>query len=84
MSKTKRFHHNRIFIAAVLSCCVLPAVAVWGQAPAASAPLAPTDVVLTVGNLKITAAEFEKLIQLLPPQFAGAVGALGKRGFADQ
>lgn len=83
MSRTKWFHFSRILIAAGLFYA-LPAAALWGQAPAAPPPASPTDVVLTVGNIKITAEEFEKLTQFLPPQFAGAVGALGKRGFADQ
>jgi hypothetical protein len=44
----------------------------------------PNDVVLTVGDRKITMAEFEKITESLPPQFAGALAQLGKRGFADQ
>ena len=84
MFQTKRFHFSRMVSGAVLFCCALQTVVVRGQAPAAAAPVAPTDVVLTVGNVKLTAAEIEQLIQYLPPQFAGAVGALGKRGFADQ
>jgi hypothetical protein len=44
----------------------------------------PNDVVLTVGDRKITLEEFEKITQSLPPQFAGALAQLGKRGFADQ
>ncbi|OFV96238.1 MAG: hypothetical protein A3H28_10230 [Acidobacteria bacterium RIFCSPLOWO2_02_FULL_61_28] len=84
MFQTKRFHFSGMVSGAVLFCCALQTGVVWGQAPAASAPVAPTDVVLTVGNVKLTAAEIEQLIRYLPPQFAGAVGALGKRGFADQ
>jgi hypothetical protein len=41
-------------------------------------------VVLTVGNQKVTLAEFEKIASSLPPQFSGALAQLGKRGFADQ
>ena len=39
---------------------------------------------MTVGDLKITAAEFEKLAATLPQQYSGAVQSLGKKGFADQ
>ena len=39
---------------------------------------------MTVGDRKITAAEFEKLGASLPQQYAGAVQSLGKKGFADQ
>jgi parvulin-like peptidyl-prolyl isomerase len=37
-----------------------------------------------VGDRKITAEEFERITAALPPQFAGAMAQLGKRGFADQ
>ena len=55
--------------------------------PAASgAPttVSPDEVVLTVGDTKITAKEFEALIRFLPPEVAGAVPNLGERGFAEQ
>jgi hypothetical protein len=44
----------------------------------------PNDVVLTVGDRKITLQEFEKITESLPPQFASAISQLGKSGFADQ
>jgi PPIC-type peptidyl-prolyl cis-trans isomerase-like protein len=47
-------------------------------------PLGPDEVVLTVGNQKITAAEFEKMTKALPPDAAGALAAMGKRGFAER
>ena len=52
--------------------------------PAASAAVGPDEVVLTVGDWKITAAEFENAVASLPPQFRGALSTLGKRGFAEQ
>jgi len=44
----------------------------------------PDEVVLTVGDTKITAREFEELTQGLPPEVAGAVASMGKRGFAER
>jgi len=86
--KSERFHLGRIVISTAVLCGTLAGVTRPGQAPAPqgsqSAPLAPTDVVLTVGNQKITLAEFEKIASSLPPQFSGALAQLGKRGFADQ
>ena len=68
--------------------CAAPAGVLQAQAPeqstAAQTPLAPTDVVLTVGDRQITMEEFERITGSLPPQFAGALAQLGKRGFVDQ
>ena len=47
-------------------------------------PVGPEEVVITVGNFKITAAEFEKIAASLPPQFSGAMNTMGKKAFADQ
>ncbi len=52
--------------------------------PANAAPVGPDEVVLTIGEVKITAAEFEKVMAALPPQFGGTVNSMGKRGFAEQ
>ncbi|MCZ6751131.1 MAG: hypothetical protein O7E51_04790, partial [Acidobacteria bacterium] len=49
-----------------------------------AAPVGPDEVVLTVGDVKVTAAEFEKVLVALPPQFGGTVNSMGKRGFAEQ
>jgi len=40
--------------------------------------------VLTVGETKITAAEFEHIVSALPPQFRAMMATLGKKGFAEQ
>ncbi|OFW02228.1 MAG: hypothetical protein A3G20_02635 [Acidobacteria bacterium RIFCSPLOWO2_12_FULL_59_11] len=54
-------------------------------APSSASESASSDeVVLTVGTKKITAAEFEKIISSLPPQYSGAVATLGKKAFVDQ
>ncbi|MCH7977923.1 MAG: peptidylprolyl isomerase [Acidobacteria bacterium] len=52
--------------------------------PANAAPVGPDEVVLTIGEVKVTAAEFEKVLVALPPQFGGTVNSMGKRGFAEQ
>ena len=52
--------------------------------PAAQAPIGPDEVVMTVGDLKITAAEFDTLTRALPPDAAGALASMGKRGFAER
>lgn len=53
-------------------------------APVTGPAVGPDEVVLTIGEVKITAAEFEKVMAALPPQFAGTVNSMGKRGFAEQ
>src|SRR5258708_22627052 len=47
-------------------------------------PGAPGDVVLTVGDTKLTAAEFDTLLRSLPPDAAQALASMGKRGFAER
>ena len=83
----------RLALAAILYLAAGTVRNGWGQAtpappPAPAAPpaasVAPDDVVLTIGERQITKAEFESIAQALPPQFAGAMGQLGPRGFADQ
>lgn len=73
-----------MILPAALLSCVLFATARQVQAQDAPSPVGPNDVVLIVGDRKITKAEFEKITKSLPPQFAGALAQLGKRGFADQ
>jgi peptidyl-prolyl cis-trans isomerase C len=50
----------------------------------AAAPAGSDAVVMTVGDQKITAAEFEKIVSALPPQFQDSLERMGKRGFAEQ
>ncbi len=85
MRKPLRYFVSRILWPAALCSCTVSAAAL--QAPAQDAPqppLAPTDVVLTVGDRQITLEEFEGITESLPPQFAGAVAQLGMGGFANQ
>ncbi|MSO19090.1 MAG: hypothetical protein EXQ56_01280 [Acidobacteria bacterium] len=42
------------------------------------------EVVLAVGNIKITAAEFKEILGSLPPQFAALYGQMGAKAFAEQ
>ena len=83
MLKPFQFSFGRILLPAALLFCALFAVGRL-QAQDAPSPVGPDDVVLAVGDRKITMEEFEKIIESLPPQFAGALSQLGKRGFADQ
>jgi len=50
----------------------------------ATGSVAPHETVLKVGETALTAAEFEKMVQALPPQFAAALQTIGRRGFAQQ
>ncbi len=44
----------------------------------------PTKVVLTVGDLKITAGQYDEIIQSLPAQSQAAVRSMGKRAFGER
>lgn len=52
--------------------------------PAVTAPVAPDKVVLTVGDEKVTAGEFEQLVDALPEQFRANARGPNKRQFAEQ
>ena len=59
-----------------------PAVALQPPAPiAASVP--PETVILTVGDEKITAAEFDRMIDMIPEQYRTQMRTTGRRQFAD-
>jgi parvulin-like peptidyl-prolyl isomerase len=50
----------------------------------AAAPNVPPDkVVLTIGDVKITAAQFDHIINSLPPQFQANARGAGRKQFAD-
>src|SRR5262245_40884886 len=55
-------------------------------APAPGAPLAQgfDKVVLSVGDEKMTAGEFEKFVETLPEQYRAAAKGAGKRQVAEQ
>jgi len=71
-----------------------PATPPATPAPAASAPAAapaapakevsPDDVVLTVGDEKITRKHYEALLQNVPGQFQQVARSMGKKQFAQQ
>jgi hypothetical protein len=80
---------GKMAILAALACLALPPEALRGQqsseaAPASAQSVNPEEVVLTVGETKITAAEFEQIVSALPPQFRAMMATLGKKGFAEQ
>jgi len=52
--------------------------------PPAAAPAAFDKVILTVGETKITAGEYEQLVDSLPEQFRAAARGPNKRQFAEQ
>ncbi len=61
----------------------VPAASVVPAAPAAPA-VDPNKVVMTVGDQKITAKEFETFLQGLPEQYKNAAAGPMKRQIADQ
>ena len=44
----------------------------------------PDKVVLTIGDEKITAAEYDELVKSMPPQYQQYAKGAGKRAFAEQ
>jgi peptidyl-prolyl cis-trans isomerase C len=53
-------------------------------APGASAAVPPDKVVLTIGDEKITAAEFDKMLERIPPQYRAQMRTpQGRRNFAE-
>ena len=60
-----------------------PTVTIQPAAPAAAAPVPPDKVVLTIGDEKITAAEFDHLIDMLPAQYRQQIRTTGRRRFAE-
>lgn len=47
-------------------------------------PVPPDKVVLTIGSEKVTAGEFEQLVEALPEQYRAAARGPNKRQFAEQ
>ena len=71
-----------LFVVASRAQCQEPRAA--AETPGTPAMVSPDEVVLTVGDRKFTAAEFEKIVSGLPPQFRATLASLGKKGFAEQ
>ena len=82
MFNPQELSFRRVVLPAALLASALFAPA--GRTQDSPNPVGPNDVVLTVGDRKITKEEFEKITENLPQQFAGALAQLGTRGFADQ
>jgi peptidyl-prolyl cis-trans isomerase C len=60
-----------------------PSVTLSTEEPKAMPSVPPDKVVVTVGDQKITAAEFDQIIQSLPPQYQGNARGAGRKQFAD-
>lgn len=64
-----------------------PRVVITPATPSLSppaAPVPPDKVVLTIGSEKVTAGEFEQLVDALPEQYRAAARGPNKRQFAEQ
>jgi parvulin-like peptidyl-prolyl isomerase len=61
----------------------LPTVSLSSDANAGSPNVAPDKVVLTIGDTKITAAQFDHIVNSLPPQFQANARGAGRKQFAD-
>ena len=91
MSLLKRVLRPGVLLAGAGFLMIAPLNLGWGQqstppaVPSAqAAPVGSDEVVLTIGEKKFTAAEFEKIVAALPPQFRATLPSLGKKGFAEQ
>ena len=62
----------------------LPKVTLSAENAVAPASVAPDKVVLTIGDRKITAAQFDQIIASLPAQYQANARGAGRKQFADQ
>src|ERR1700684_2344347 len=62
----------------------MPRVPAPAAAPAAPPPPEPNKVVLTIGDQKITEAQFDDMINAIPAQYQQYARGAGKRAFAEQ
>ena len=60
-----------------------PTISVQPSSPVVAAPVPPDKVVLTIGDEKITAAEFDHYVDLLPEQYRQQMRTTGRRRFAE-
>jgi peptidyl-prolyl cis-trans isomerase C len=83
----------KFFVPAIVALSVLPSFAQAPAmpkvpAPAAAAPAAPppepNKVVLTIGDEKITEAQFDDMINAIPAQYQQYARGAGRRAFAEQ
>lgn len=62
----------------------MPGVKLSVENPGVQTPTVPPDrVIITVGDVKITAAEFDRLIDSLQPQYRQVARGAGRKQFAD-
>jgi peptidyl-prolyl cis-trans isomerase C len=59
-------------------------VVITPSTPAITAPVSPDKVILTVGDERMTAGEYEQLVDALPEQVRAAARGPSKRQFAEQ
>jgi len=69
------------YFPALLAFTALPTL--FAQAPAAP-PADPNKVVLTIGAEKLTAADYDAVVNSLPQQYQAMARGPGKRAFAEQ
>jgi peptidyl-prolyl cis-trans isomerase C len=60
-----------------------PTVTFSPAAPAAMPTVAPDKVIITVGDQKITAAQFDEIIEALPQQYRAPARGSARKQFAD-
>src|SRR3954447_16241476 len=62
----------------------LPKITLSSDVPASAPSVPPNQVVLTIGDRKITAAEFDSIIASLPVQYQSNARGAGRKQFAEQ
>jgi peptidyl-prolyl cis-trans isomerase C len=62
----------------------MPRMPAQQSAPASRPPADPDKVVLTVGDQKVTEAQFDDMINAIPAQYQQTARGAGKRQFAEQ
>jgi peptidyl-prolyl cis-trans isomerase C len=62
----------------------MPRIPNPADTPAATPPADPNKVVLTIGDEKITAGQFDDMVNAIPQQYQQYARGAGKRAFADQ
>src|SRR5262252_6216826 len=67
-----------------LALCLAVAASAQTPTPAQAPDLPPTTVIMTVGDEKITKAQFEALLSALPDQVRAQAQGPNKRKFAEQ
>jgi len=70
------------YFPAILALTTLPAL--FAQAPPAPPPADPNKVILTIGAEKLTAADYDAVVNSLPQQYQAMARGPGKRAFAEQ